>query len=536
MTIKEKIRQKVLGILGGLSSEENTLADEDRLTFMNDKDKLQKMKVREYNVWYSGESDELLNFYTHSNMLEFCYEPFYDRNKRSYYWSTSATESDIKRTHSGMAKNIVDTIVAITGTPTLRACNIELDESNVVNNHLREIFKENDFWESLYRQAQMPMTLTEGWGCYKIAWDLDISDNPFIMYYKAENVDFVYNKFNRVMGIIFKDFYTNGKDKKYMILEVRRQYHGKLIIEKELYECHGEDLKRIDKDTVSQFKDMEMSLEITNYRGFLAEPCIFYKDTSGDCPGRSILSGKLELLDDLDQCLSQSANAVKRSTPVEYFDSTYLERDPKTKMPVQPKVYDRKFVMIKGQKTAEGTAMSATPVTVTQPNLNFEMYTGQALSILTMIVNGIISPATLGIDVAKKDNADAQREKEKITIFTRNNICACEKAIIENLSNDCLIAWELMHTGRITKTDYEITVTYPDFVNDSFENKIMILGDQLDKGNLSYDMYLKKLYGNTLKDSEYNKELEYLKSKQEAPQEDPFGGMGDPGMMGEQMM
>ena len=33
-----------------------------------------------------------------------------------------------------------------------------------------------------------------------------------------------------------------------------------------------------------------------------------------------------------------------------------------------------------------------------------------------------MSPSTLGIDVKKLDNAEAQREKEKATLYSRNNI------------------------------------------------------------------------------------------------------------------
>ena len=52
---------------------------------------------------------------------------------------------------------------------------------------------------------------------------------------------------------------------------------------------------------------------------------------------------------------------------------------------------------------------------------------------LLQIMNGIISPATLGMDIAKKDNAEAQREKEKVTVFTRNKLARAEKKILEKI-------------------------------------------------------------------------------------------------------
>ena len=116
MTLKEFIRQKVLGIVG-LSKD--TTPDKEKLTFINDADRLLKTKLKEYNVWYYGDGDELLNFYTRGNMLTFNTEPYYSRNKRNYFWSISSTEADIKRTHSGQPRNIVDTLVMITRYPIL---------------------------------------------------------------------------------------------------------------------------------------------------------------------------------------------------------------------------------------------------------------------------------------------------------------------------------------------------------------------------------------------------------------------------------
>jgi hypothetical protein len=247
------------------------------------------------------------------------------------------------------------------------------------------------------------------------------------------------------------------------------------------------------------------------------------KDPTGDTPGRSLYAGKIDLFDDLDQALSQSANTVRKSTPVEYFDTDFLERDKQTGMPIQPKVYDRKYVMVKGATTADGTSMSREPVTVTQPNLDFSKYSTEAVQILLQIMNGLISPATLGMDIAKKDNAEAQREKEKVTIFTRNKLARCEKKILEKLFNELLIANELMNTGVITVFDYTISVNYPEFADESFENKLTILGEMLVKGALSYKMYLTKLYGGTLSEEDYKQELEFLEEFHKGENENPFG-------------
>ena len=525
MTLKQWIQKKVLGLLK-VSQNNQLPSEEERLTFINDKQAMARMRVREYNVWYAGDSEELLNFYTHGNTISYYYEPFYMRNKKGYFWAINSTESDIKRTHSGQPKNIVDILTAIMGLPETKAGNKEFPEFyNKVNNTLQAIIEDNNFWD-IYEQEQVPYTMVEGWGCWKIAWDTDVSQYPIPMYYRAENVDFIY-KLNRITGVIFKDYYSDGK-RRYLITETRYIAHGDLIIDKEIFEVLGSvddeaSLKKVDFSEVEAFSHVEKKLVVEGYTGLLAVPCIFLKDPTGDTPGRSLFAGKVDLFDDLDQALSQSANTVRKSTPVEYFDTDFLERDRQTGMPIQPKVYDRKYIMVKGATSADGTSMSREPVTVTQPNLDFSKYSTEAVQILLQIMNGIISPATIGLDIAKKDNAEAQREKEKVTVFTRNKLARAEKKILEKLFNELLIANELMHTGAITVFDYTISVNYPEFADESFENKITILGEMLAKGALSYKMYLTKLYGGSLSEEDYKQELEFLEDFHKAENENPFG-------------
>ena len=523
-TLKEFIRKKALSFLG-LGQYDGTPGD-DRLTFINDEEHVLKTKIREYNIWYSGDSDELLNFYTRQNTIDYNYEPWYSRNKRSYFWSVSSTEEDVKRTHSGQPRNIVDTLVAVIGKPDIQGGANELGADNIINSNIDKIITENKFWK-MYEQLQMPLTLVEGWGCYKINWDKDLSDYPIILYYRAEAVDFIF-KSNRLIACIFKDFYTDGKNKRYLVTETRRLEKKNLYIDKEAFLLSGEDdvLTPVKMKDIPQLAGTDEHIVIENFNNLFAVPCIFYEDTHTSAPGRSIFTGKLDLFDDLDQCLSQAANTVRRSTTVEYFDSNFLERDRKTGLPVQPKEFDRKMVMYRGTTGPDGTNAGKNPVQVTQPEVNFEQYSDQAVAILMQIVNGIMSPATLGIDISKRDNAEAQREKEKVTIFTRNLLVDTESDILKDLFSQVLCAYELMTNGVITHKRYDISINYSEFADDSFENKIAVLGDAYDKKNLSPKMYLIRLYGHSLSQSDFDAELKFLEEASKQAEQDPFNEDG----------
>lgn len=533
MRITEWLKRKVLNTLGMQKFETNPQELSERLTFVNDTEEMTKQRIREYCRWYEGDSDALLDFYTRSNAINFYYEPFYTRNKKNYFWSISSTEGDIKRVHSGQPRNIVDTITAIMGTPDVKGGNPELDEKNLVDKNLQKIIKENKFWK-MYRQKQLPLTLVEGWGCYRIDWDMDISEEPIVVYFRAENVEFIKKK-GQIIGIIFKEYYVDGK-KTYMITETRRKHKGSLIIEKEAFDVtgDGEEVRKVDFKEIPCFVGCDeeefATLEIPDFNMLLAVPCVFYEDTTGDMEGRSIFTGKIDLFDELDQCLSQSSSSVRKSTPVEYIDVNFLERDVKTGVPIQPKAYDRKFIMYNGAKSVDGSPLNATPAIVTQPQLNIAQYNDTALNILLQIVNGILSPATLGIDISKRDNAEAQREKEKITIFTRNWLAGIEKEILEDLFSQLLVAKEYIKHGKITTREYTVSVTYPEFADESYEAKLEILGAALGNGGISVDMYLKKLYSGKLSKSEYEREKKYIEEMLQGGSEPSAFGAEEVGM------
>lgn len=539
MNFKDWIKKKVLGN-AGLVKTDNLRAESERLTFINNDAEITRQRLREYNIWYGGDGDELLNFYTYQNTLEYNFEPWYSRNKRNYFWAISSTEGDIKRTHSGQPRNIVDTLVNILRFPLIDCSEAESEDGKF--NRLQQIIDDCGL-EKIYKNQQLPLTLVEGWGCFKINWDKTLSDYPFPLYYRADQVDFIYRS-NRIVAIVFKDYYTDGENKNYLLAETRSIKFEEgiryLLIEKELFKANdsNEFVERIEQpwgEIVPELKEAyeNRRVRVDNFNKLLAVPCVIFENTARvGGYGRSIFTGKIDLFDDLDQCLSQNSNAVRKSTPVEYYNSDFLERDPDTGMPIQPKAYDRKYSVYAGQRDGNGGSTSSDPVQVTQPNLNFEQYTANAIQILLQIVNGLMSPATIGIDIAKKDNAEAQREKEKVTIFTRNGIIDALVPIYKELCSELLCSYELMHTGLITKQSYDVSVKFNEFADDSYENKLEKLGQAFDNQLISEEMFMKKLYDNDLTKDEFEKELNWLKKNHTEPKTEGMKGAAAGEMLG----
>lgn len=500
MNIADFLREKILKFL---KIQKTSDPYAERLTFIQNDKNVNKLRCRENKAWYYGDSDELLNFYLNKETYENAEDPIYFRNKKEYFWGIATGEGAIKRVHSGIPNAIVTTLVNAIGTPKIT--------SDTEQQRIDDILDANSF-DILLNQQQMPLTMVCGWGAFKLCFDTKISKKPMIQFYEAEDVDFVY-KNNNLIGMVFRDYYEY-KDKNYILFETRRKENGNSIIEFNLFLYDGkEDIVECELSTIPELADYK-NLIIPNLDEVLAVPCKFFYDLHNKNYGRSIYDGKIDLFDDLDQDLSQASQTSRVSTPVEYYPVDLLERDGRTGEPRMPSVYNRQFIKKEGLPNGDGSTNGE--IQTTQPNLNFEQYSLHAKSILDYILTGLLSPATLGIDVAKKDNAEAQREKEKVTIMTRNNIIASETRILKKLIKLALYLQDYIDTGVIDlEAHTDISVTFNEFANPSFENQLETLGKAWSDGLISTDKYLELLWGDKLSDEEIAKEREYLEQNKQ---------------------
>lgn len=503
MTLFEKIKQRILNFLGleHLSNDPNS----DRLTFINDINTVKRQKADEVRIWYVGDSDELQNYYTNRDLSGNAKEPIYNRNKANYFWGIAVQEQPVKKVHSGIPRAIIDTLSNAIGMPTITS------EDEAQNKLISKIMDENNFTGKLTQEAR-PLTLVEGWGGWKPVFDKNLSDYPILQYYEGKDVEYVI-KSGMIIGMIFKDYYKyKGKD--YVLLETRRICNNNSLIEFELYRLDKSDsVTRVPLKTIDQLQNLpEDGYCIEGLKKVLGVPSRYFFDVFDKEHGRSIFTGKLDVFDDLDQCLSQASQTDRVSTPVEYYPVDVLERDKNgnTKL---PNTYNRQY--IESVSFPDGDGNLHGEIKTTQPQLNFEQYITRFKSLIDVAITGVLSPASMGIDIAKKDNADAQREKEKVTIFTRNNVIDAETKQLKELFTIALMLKEYMDSEKISIKDYDISVKYCEFANPTFESMSKILLPMLTSGGISVEMYVDKLYGDSLSDEEKQEEINKIREMQE---------------------
>lgn len=499
MTILEKIKERILKFLGLEHLSENP--NDPRYTFINSEETIIRQKANENKIWYIGDSDELLNFYTNRDISGNAQEPIYNRNKPQYFWGVVVKEYPVKKVHSGVPKAIIDTISSIVGMPQIYAAE-QYDE------RLQKILKENNFNFKLTQEAR-PMTLAVGWG----AWKVNIAKSnsvPIIEYYEGQDVDFAYNN-GILVGIVYRDYYKyKGKD--YVLFETRRIKDNDSIIEYELFRLSkSNDITKVDLHSIPELESLpEQGLTIPNLKKVLGVPVKYFFDPQHKNYGKSIYAGKVDIFDDIDECLTQASQTDRVSTPVEYYPTSLLGRD-KNGGVLLPKVYNRQYVAIETLPNGDGEHKGQ--IQTTQPNLNFGQYIDRYTHLLDVALTGILSPSSLGFNVAKKDNAAAQREKEKQTLFTVNSIENNEGLEITELCNILLNLDAYMHSpdGNFEIIeDGGVSVKYDEFGSPSFESQASILTPMFTQNAISTEMYVNMLYGDSLSEEAKQQEINAL--------------------------
>jgi|GEM_PF-5079896 len=501
----------------------------------------QRYRQEEGAIWYEGKSENLKRFYTQNlTNLPNPSADFFTANQ-SYFWKVVAAEPQTKTTHSGLPHAIIDTLISIIGKPEIKVNkkvlneqtkNYEIVEDLVLTDLLNEILKDNNF-QTLMDQDQLPYMLAVGDGAFFINYDKSISDFPMIVFSDGRNIEFEYKE-NRVVAVKRKIYFVED-NKTYMLEEIRtttleedeKTKTKKRIatIEYNLYELaneKGQVKQHVDLKTTEKTKGLEKtSYECFNQ--FIAVPTIYKLDkTTGR--GKGMFSSKYDLLDDLDQNLSMSSTTTRRSAPVDYLPEELMEYDDEGNRK-KFNTFERKVFVYKNDLNS-ATGVNQAMIETKQPVLNFEQYSSQALEILHNILAGILSPATLGIDLARDNNATAQREKEKVTMITRDDLIDFQTETIEKLCNLLLkVYFNSQGNKAQAKEDYEIFVNYPEYANPSFDSKLAVLAPVFASGAMSAKQYVNELWGDSLTEEEKEEEIKKLEERQSAynaPDEEPY--------------
>lgn len=175
-------------------------------------------------------------------------------------------------------------------------------------------------------------------------------------------------------------------------------------------------------------------------------------------------------------------------------------------MPANP--FDNDFIAI-GDDMSE---KSNKQVEISQPQISYEAYVNSYASFLDLVLQGVISPSTLGIDLKKTDNADSQREKEKITLEIRGKIVDTLNKVLPQLFTAVLQCYDLM-CGKVPGK-YEPSIKFGEYASPDFGTTVETVGKAKQYGVMSLETSVDQLYGDSWTQEEKDAEVERLKAEQ----------------------
>lgn len=442
-------------------------------------------------IWMRGDAYELEQFYKQVS------------NQEAMFWS-SVPYIKIRKIHLGLPALMVETLSSII-VRDMNAIQLESRQED-----WNTIEKENKISKLVEEAVNKALYL--GDGAFKISFDKEMSDYPIIEFYGADEVKLKYKR-GRFQKAVFKTKYKYEK-KNYMLFET----YGYGYIKNKLVKLPEE--KEVPLDTIPQTRNL-LDFAFAGYKEdkdgnviskgsfCMAIPFMIYKSAKWDGRGRSIFDSKEGNFDALDEAFSQWMDALRSSRANKYIPKNLLPRDPKTGYTLNPNEFDNRFISTESDMSENGK----NEIKVVQPTIPSSNYLESYITALDACLQGVISPSTLGIDVKKLDNAEAQREKEKTTLYTRNKIIEALQECLPQLINATLKAYDTYQNKGLSD-DVVVTIDFGEYANPSFEATVETVSKAKQGGIMSLEAAVDELYGDSKDDDWKADEIARLKEEQ----------------------
>ena len=451
----------------GLSIQIDELFDLETNAFVNE-------------IWYRGDSYELEQLY--KSIPDYKYS----------FWGAASTKGlEIRKIHTGLPKIIVNTLTNI--------CVDDMQDVKIEHigkeNTWGEIEKENDF-KALVKKA-VRNALVTGDGAFKISIDTDVSQYPILEFYEADRIE-IKRERGRIKEIRFKKCYT-----KQGVSYVLKECYGYGYITYKLFDAYDNE---IALDKLDSTKDLQPVYFDKSF--MMAEYLSFFASDKWYGRGQSIYDSKRDNFDSLDEAWSQWVDALRANRTKTYIPEDLLPRDAATGAIKYGNPFDNRFI-------ATGSPMQENAVSKIETQngtIDTNSYLSTYVTALDLCLQGLISPSTLGIDVKKLDNAEAQREKEKTTLYTRQTIIYALQECIQSLIDKVFKVLNLMNHTALEDTEAE--VSFGEYANPSFESQIETVGKAKTSGVMSIESIVEELYGDSKSDEWKAAEVKRIKSEQ----------------------
>lgn len=300
-------------------------------------------------------------------------------------------------------------------------------------------------------------TMLKGDCFLKATIDTSVSEYPIIEVVPADKAEPIYKR-NILDSIIFYTEYKL-KHKSYILKET----YGKGFIKYNLFDDND---KEVPLGTIEELKDLQ---DITFQGDFFMATFIKYWDSPRFEHRGNPLITDFDSFDALDEATSLWSSGLRKSQPNRYIPNTMIPRNEHGQM-MKPNDFDNDFIATNG-----GMGEGNDKIEVSQPLFDYAGYETSVVNFkLECMRAGKISPVSMAVDRSKyEDNATADRQKEKMTEWTRAQRIDKLMIFIPEMINMVLNTYNNMIGGAIV--EHKVEASFDEFSSPTIEDVVDVL-------------------------------------------------------------
>ena len=333
-------------------------------------------------IWYRGDACEL------DQLFKLLGD---DEVSRARFWAAAPEDESIRKAHSGLPGIMVDILAGIVKAD-LNELDFDGPAAQDAAARWAQLAEENDL-PGLVSRA-VADTLVTGDGAFKISLDPNVSTEPILEFRGADQVEYR-TSHGRIQEICFLS--PVGE-------------RGRIL--REVYAPGRVQYELLDADKVLPVtaEPGTAALRDVTFAGdfMLAVPLQFWPSARWRGRGQSIFDKKTDAFDAHDEIISQWMDAVRAGRVQRYIPESLIPRNPENGALRMPNAFGCRFVAVHESSKENADDKIQTE----QPDIRYDAFLASYTATLDMCLQGIMSPATLGIDLGKMSSADAQREKK----------------------------------------------------------------------------------------------------------------------------
>lgn len=230
--------------------------------------------------------------------------------------------------------------------------------------------------------------------------------------------------------------------------------------------------------------------------GFImAVPLKFYDSPKFSGRGKAIYESKLDDFDALDEVISQWWDAIRAGRVKKYIPRDLVPTDPKTGKIMRMNDFGSEYIVTESASGENDTSK----IEMVQPEIRYEAFLSSYLAALDMCLQGIVSPATLGIDVGKGAAQRHSGKKGRHRLYAQYDNGRARK-VLPQLIRVILTTYDLMR-GEAPGV-YNPSVGFGEYGAPSFDARVETVNQAAAAATMSIETQVDQMWGNS-KDAEW---------------------------------